>query len=199
MTALATAAKTSIALPLAVGLTHETKLWRLHRYMDSIVVTDLRNAGKRGKKVQEWAAIRWIAKVDLDALGAELYRLANVGVDPEAMKMALDEAAEASNGALRIDVREKRGVDVTPAGLPAITVHGEHITLTVSTKDFHIRNEKDMNESTLIPGEGGKKEIPDLYNWVKANEDHVRGLTFAQVRDALRLLGVRTHEYCAMD
>lgn len=186
---------------LEVGKTFENEQWRIHRFRPTVRITDLTNAGKRGKKVQE------ITLYDLDyapeglpveSMVLELVMHARRGASFDRMLQAAKEMEELG---AKLDVRELRGVDVIPGGFEQLTVKGRGVTVEVGYKDFRVVNTDDTyNETTCIPAiKGGKKSIPAFYRWVKDNQNEVKSMSFPEVLKAMAANGIKFHQYCAMD
>lgn len=188
-----------------VGDTYENGNLRVHRYRDSLVLWDLTNAGKRGKKVERvtvtmahWAD-RGPADEDkiLNSLGAALDSYDSLA---RAVSMLKDVLVDYP-GSFRLSAYEERGVDVMPAGFEKFTIEGRHVSVEAEYKDFRVRNLDDnANEPTCIPAvRGGVRDIPVFYRWVKDNEDRIKTMNYRQVLQEMEQLGIRYHDYCAMD
>jgi hypothetical protein len=186
---------------LGEGRTFENEAWRIHRYRPSIKITELVNAGKRGKKVQQ------IDLYDLDyvqggfpteSVAAELVMLAKRGASFDRMLQAAKEAKELG---AQLQISTERGVDVRPGGFEEITVKGKGVLVEVGYKSFSVQDIADQNNlSTCIPAiKGGKKSIPAFYRWVKDNQAKIRGMKFHEVVKAMDENGIDYHRYCAMD
>jgi len=184
-----------------VGETIETAVLRIHRYRGSIRVTDLENAGKRGKKVDEFI---------VDGLDR------STGVDDSSVYELLDTIEASRNYADALRNAEKfvseyknsgiyesslRGVDVTPAGFKKIKIRNDNVLIESDFDSFAVRDLVDRhNEPTCIPSaSGGKKDVKLFYRWVSDNQSELRNMTFQQVISAMRANGIKYHHYCAMD
>lgn len=188
---------------LDIGRTWDNENWRVHRYADSIKVTDLTNAGKRGKKVQILSVVakrfRGESMAGMESLAMELIMHAKRGASYARMKQVAEEAAEA--GIADFYEESERGVDVAPGNFGPISIHGKNVTIEVGWKDFSVRDKVDQNNlPTCIPAiKGGLKAIPVFYRWVDENRAALENMTFREVTKAMGQLGIPYHEYCAMD
>ncbi len=185
---------------LDVGKTFENEKWRIHRFRPSIRITDLTNAGKRGKKVREITLydLDYAPNFPVESIAMELVMHARRGANFDRM---LQVAKEAEEIGAKLDVRDLRGVDVTPGGFEELTVKGQGVLVEVGYQDFKIVNTDDTyNLSTCIPAiKGGKKSIPAFYRWVKDNQDKIRTMSFVEVVRAMKDEGIKYYQYCAMD
>lgn len=190
-------------LALDIGHTWDNENWRIHRFADSIKVTDLTNAGKRGKKVQILSVVakryRGEGMAGMESLAMEFVMHAKRGASYARMKQVADEAAEA--GIADLYEESERGVDVAPGNFGPISIHGKHVYVEVGWKDFTVRDKVDQhNLPTCIPAiKGGLKAIPVFYRWVDENRAAIENMTFREITKAMGQLGISYHEYCAMD
>lgn len=201
----------SAGASLQVGRTvlSDNQLLRIHRYRDSVRVTDLVNAGKRGKKCME--AVLY----DLDMLRDE-----QAENDLETMLAHLVDSPtyEAARNRMRgfvvavemfasvgikpkLSERELRGVDVVPAGFSPIVVETDNFRLESELDTFIIRDKTDrFNQPTCIPAaRGGKEDVKAVYRWVKENRARVEQMTYGDILRAFTAEGIRFHDYCAVD
>lgn len=186
------------------GETREVGTVRFHRYREGLKVTDLENAGKRGKTVQElYVGQKWGREAG-DA-SARLYDLCNLVCRTGSYETAaalvfcyVDEHPEA----FTLDHSTHKGVDVTPAGFEEISICNEHMSLSAGYEDFGVSDRTDRhNEPRLIPTcHGGKKTaVKKFYEYVRANRERLATATFGQVWAGASAAGVRMHHFCAMD
>ena len=193
---------------LDVGKTIESGSIRIHRYRSSIVVTDLTNAGKRGKKCDEIAAYdldyvedgaAWAVEDMADGImKSRSYREAK-----KIIEKGMDEIKEASEGYFRvkIDERSHKGVDVAPAGFSKIEINGKHVYVKADYDSFVVRDKDDrFNEPTCIPSSrGSKTSVKMFYRWATDNENLIKRGTFGDVLHSMNKAGISYHQYCAMD
>lgn len=185
-------------IALDVGRTWENDQWRVHRYVDHIVVWDLTNAGKRGKKVPRWSVGSTARSFPFESTAMEIIMWAKRGASASQMRKVLDEIEEVGG---HISETSERGVDVSPGGFAPVEIRGKHVRVEVGWKDFTIKNlDDEINEPTCIPAiKGGIRSIPAFYRWVQDNKSKIEKMDFREVLKAMDGLGVPYHEYCAMD
>jgi hypothetical protein len=186
---------------LNIGDTVERGMLRIHRWADSIELWDLTNAGKRGKKVER-LHISPTYYVDdrkglLDRLGIMLEGYSNFN---RAYATVMDYAQKYDTD-LNIESRAERGVDVTPAGFKPLSIKTDNVLIEAGYDSFRIKNLNDQyNEPTCIPAsKGGKRSIPVFYRWVKDNESKLKRMTYHEILREMGRLGIKYHDYCAMD
>lgn len=181
----------------SVGTTYESTTWRIHRYNDSIALWSLRNAGKRGKKVTQWAILpSYKHDTPFESLCFELKLWADRGATEERMAHVLDQME--SSLQIRLDKRLERGIDVLPANTQTIRVETKNLRAEFSPLEFSLRHVKDVeNETTTLSK--SRRGLKELYTWVVANRAIVETMTYAEMRDRILSMGISIHEYCAMD
>jgi len=198
----------SIEEGLAIGQTIETDRFRIHRFGGSIRVTDLANAGKRGKMVDEFALY------DIDYVrDSKILRLieqfAKVVHRAKSYKMALKMAegivSEADRlgvlGSPKIEKHQYKGVRVAAPGFKPIVINTPYISVNADSDHFSVRDNVDRNnEPTLIaPTRGKVTAIKKFHEWARKNRRKLERMTFSEVSGALRKAGIDTHYFCAMD
>lgn len=205
---------------LALGKTFESDKWRIHRYRDFIDITHLENAGKRGK-CDKWSLeMNFHGDSLQESLGLEILQAAKKNVSADQMEKLLQEqVAEFGSGySLKLHHTQYKGVDVIPAGFGPMEISTMKIQLTVKMDGFSVRdmsegreievedwdgNKKKVmdypNMPTCIPSSAGKKGLAAFYRWVKDNKSKVKNMSYSDVLDALKDLGIPYHTYCAMD
>lgn len=185
---------------LRMGDTTESDKWRMHRYASSVQITDLTNAGKRGKKVMQYSLydLDYQHIVDPNEIADEFEELVTKNVSPAQMERALK--ARKDQG-IKYDEQQLRGVDVTPAGFKPVVIDGDHVFIEAEYGSFRVKDKDDVNnEPTCIPAiKGGKRSIPQFYRWVKDNERKLKSMTFYQVLMGMRKEKIEYHQFCAMD
>jgi hypothetical protein len=173
---------------------------KLHRYRDQLMVTDLTFAGKRGKKVDRFS----ILDLDRDmAWGADVSDAIEKASSYKAALALAKEMLEDYEGSARPSISENtlRGIDVAPAELLPITIHGDHVWIKATPVDFIVRDNDDQhNMPTCIPASrGGKKSIPAFYRWLLENGTRAKKMTAQEVMKDMSDAGIESHSYCAMD
>ena len=185
------------------GRTAEHGTIRIHRYNDHIVVWDITDAGRRGKKVRRlsispaYGAKNPTPEQMLERWGKALDHEDNYDAVHRLFKDVLHDYPND----FTLHESEERAIDVMPPGFAPLDVKGDHVSIRVEYKDFSVKNTDDTaNESTCIPAmSGGIKMIPVFYRWVKDNEANIKHMTFLDVIKEMDSMGVKYHEYCAMD
>lgn len=187
---------------IPVGHTVEQGTVRIHRYRDHYAIWDLTNAGKRGKKVTRLNLVpSYHASMEADVMLENWAKtLGHMTSFNEITRLFSDILHDYPND-FKMDTYEERGVDVMPAGFTPITVKGDHVEVRVELKDFAVVNTDDQNNlPTCIPAmKGGIKEIPVFYRWVRDNQSQIKSMTFRDVQKQMEALGLKYHEYCAID
>ena len=188
------------------GKTIEGPHLRCHVYRSSYRVWGLENAGKRGKTVPVFALY------DIDEIRDEdlLLQVEQLGFRMKNMKYedALDKARDLSIYAKqhglsspKLEEHQERGVDVMPAGFDTIKLKTQFVELEASYDSFRLQDRGDRNNlPTCIPAiRGGKASIPVFYRWVLDNQTRIPNLKYYEILSAMQTLGIKYHDYCAMD
>jgi hypothetical protein len=205
---------------LSVGKTFESDKWRVHRYRDSLAITHLENAGKRGKKCVAMGLDFSYLPGDalLESIAMDVASLAKKNVTPEVMEKHLREVVSDFQGNVKLNVGDSRGVDVVPAGFGPMEVRTKNIEIRVKMDGFSVRDMSEAMEREIPDGMGGKKKVVDypnmptcipesaskkglasFYRWVKDNESKLKTMKYQDVINAIKDLGIPYHTYCAMD
>lgn len=189
---------------LSIGETKEIKNWRIHRYMDSLTITDLTFAGKRGKNVLTLVVVSDTRDVAMIAtISASVMVRAERGVSVNEMKSDLDQLLEAydtqGTSQLKLYVREEKGVRVVPAGFAPFKIRTDKFYLELELNDFTLRNVEDEQNGTTCYANGSKKEIPAFYRFVKDNEAAIKHMSYRELRRALSSMDIQYREYCSVD
>lgn len=199
---------------LEIGKSGENGKIRYHRFAPSLRVTDLTNAGKRGKRVDEFA----LYDLDMVQRGANKSEDAkkvfqNVmkflsGIEKlnynQALKWAeviVQDAKQRGLVSPKIEKNKQMGHQILPAGAKKLKVSNDKMSITVDLTSFTISDLTDKNNEPrcINTSRGGKNGPPKLYKWLLANEDKARKMDYHQVLDVLDKLGIKSHSYCAMD
>jgi len=169
------------------GEKKETSNLLLHRYSRGLRVTDLTNAGKRGKEVDQFV---------LESEESDLFDQIEKAKDyAEALSIA-----KKTSDIKQLHQEKYRGIDVAPAGFKPILLEGKQVIINSDYDTFSVRDRSDVNEETCIPAiKGGKADIKVFYRWVSDNQDKIKNMTFNDIVDAMRSIGVKYHRYCALD
>lgn len=175
---------------LGVGQTFQNEKVRIHRFRDQIRVTDLTNAGKRGKAVMEMTVLPSYAyKGDhgawLDRMGKSFVQEYGHHSNPyRGIKSLLTDILQDYPGEIDIHERKLRGVDVEPFGevfeWRSKSQAGE-FRGKVSPHDFHVVASVEITgprgnkfRQDRIYGPVKKRDAALFYAWVKENLSKVR-------------------------
>jgi len=188
---------------LDLGKTFENESWRIHRFAHALHITDLTNAGKRGKKVEKLSLYeKSISRnIPWESIAMEFVMNAKRGANLAKMKQVADEQIEVFGSLVGLQIHIERGVDVMPGGFEPIIVDGEFVRIEAGYTDFLVKDKVDKNnEPTCIPAiKGGKKSIPAFYRWVQDNKSKLSGKKYYEVLRDMKDMGIEYHDYCAMD
>lgn len=192
---------------LDIGKTVENDAIRAHRYSSAIRVTELLNAGKRGKKVDEFALYDLDRIQDpkmsklIDQFAAMIPRTKNykklLAVAEGLMKTAKD------TGQInpKIEKNVLRGVDVAPGGFKKVEINTPNLYGRAESDSFSVRDKKDTNNDPTImtPKKGKDTAVKKFYKWISENESKWKSMSFEELRRALKKAGIEYHYYMGMD
>ena len=197
-----------------VGDTVESGSIRLHRYNSSLQVTDISNAGKRGKSCGQFSLYNldymFTDAKYVDSVGSALSKISKVKTYDEALKIAQSVAGEdRDTSKVPIEIRKLRGVDVDP---PATAMGGvirmdtKEFKLEASATDFSVHEKPrpgpngDDTRILMPPVRGAEKTaIKAFYAWVKENEAKIKRMTFRELNRAMADAKLNYHSFSTMD
>jgi hypothetical protein len=186
---------------IELGKTVELGTVRIHRFADHFRVTDLTNAGKRGKRV----AVATLSPTGFYP-GDRIAWADNMGGALLCMCRSFDDVRRLVSdllvdypGELRFEVLEARGVDVEPAGARTLTIKTSGgLEIKASERDFSIRSTVTIDKighDTLYWPAGTKTEAragaASFFAWLSANLSTVEAMSIAELRAQWNALGVR--------
>jgi hypothetical protein len=182
---------------LRSGDTVEKNGIRFYFYRATLVATDLTNAGKRGKKVNEVV----IKDRNLNYDMASLMNAFDSAFGKNfAQVVAVFEDYAENYPVLEVYHRELRGVDVRPSDMEVLKVNGDFVTVEVDHESYTVRDKVDRNnEPTCIPAANGKKGVAVFYRWVMDNRQKIERMKYYDLLDEMHKMGIKYHNYCAMD
>lgn len=163
----------SFGIPM--GKTWDSGDVRIHRYAESFLITDLTNAGKRGKKCKEMH-VSTSYKYKGDKAGwMEQMSKALPDYDSFArVKGFFEDILKDYPGEIDIAESEKRGIDVNPGGTTEIRLKtNTGIEIQSEPLDFHVKTHVPLStgsgyQDTLYwPRKKDSAKV--FYNWLKAN------------------------------
>lgn len=200
-------AKKVLAKGLPLGKTYQNPKVRIHRYRDQVRVTDLTNAGKRGKKVREMVVMPAYAYSgdDQDWLDRQTHQFLIYArsSDPyQKSKLYIKDLMVDFPDDIKLVETEYRGVDVEPYGEIfefKIPIERGSITLKSSPTDFLVKHTARMtgprgngfdHDSRYRPYK--KRDAILFYGWMKDNANKVKSLKdMTDLFDIWKKLGVQ--------
>lgn len=198
---------------LDIGESFENNMFRAHRNMFSILVTDLTNAGKRGKDVVQFALtdLDYVKNRD-DSSNVEMNARIKKFIDTLPAQRSFASAMAAAESiaddvpsmgliAPKFYKEVLRGVDVAPPGFKPFKVEGEFVIVEADYTSFMVRDKTDMdNEPTCIPStRGGKSDVKAFFRWVRDNVAAIKNMRFHDVLDGMNKNDIKHHTFCAID
>jgi hypothetical protein len=181
---------------IPLGKTFEHGTVRTHRFRGLFRITDLTNAGKRGKKVQEMAVSLGVPSDSDPWYDNTAKMIPHADSYGEILRLFKDLQKE--DPRIRIYETELRGVDVNPGGTTEInltTNEGVEITalpdsfLVKSIQQFESKGKPTFQQDTLYSNVS-KKDAAPFYNWLKANLSEANKMDIMGLRKLWDSLGV---------
>jgi hypothetical protein len=185
---------------IPVGRSWEHGSVLTHRYRDHFRVTDLTNAGKRGKKVKTMAfglSTGSTSKQDawLDEVGKALPNMS----DYEQVKN-YGRFLKQEDPYVYMDESELRGIDVNPGGTTKIHLTtNKGLEITADPLEFLVKStvlmrtpkgDGSFKQDTLYSSVSRKDAAP-FYNWLKANLSEANKMDIYAMIQTWKDLGVR--------
>lgn len=194
--------KQALGISPGSGFENERAMIRIHRYMDSIRVTDLTNAGKRGKKVDEFAVYDLDYATDKGAVDRLASQLAKQGSYRMALSLAQSWVEYYDDNNIhpqpKINHTTMRGVDVTPAGFKPLKIETPHVSIEADYRDWHVYDKGDKNNEPACRADG-QKSVKQFYRWVQDNQSKLKSMPFRDIVKALMSEGIKFRQWCRMD
>jgi len=186
---------------IPLGKTWETGTIRIHRYRGSFKITDLTNAGKRGKKVKEMSL--GLNKLnDEDPWYDNMAKILAKADSYDEVKRLIKDVQQDYPGEIRMYESELRGIDVNPGGTTKINLKtNKGVEISSEPKEFLVKvthefegkgpnQGKKFNQDTLYYSR--KKESAEIfYNWLKANLSEANQMDIDDLRKLWGELGVK--------
>ncbi len=197
-----------------IGQTVERNGLRMHRYSSALRVTDLANAGKRGKQVDEFALYNLdysFSDQQAGILERALGAIAKARTYAQALQIAKEASAEVEklpggSGGARVEQNKYRGIDVeAPEGQRGakIKIETPEFSLEASATDFSVNQKAKGLEDTsnhIPPSHGAKKTaIAQFYAWVAANEAQIRRMKYHELTAAMADADLNYHTFSTYD
>ena len=194
---LAKKAARAVTHTLEVGGTVETGNLRIHRYRDVLVLWDLTNAGKRGRKVRRLTVgVEFRSDIDRDWVLEQLARLLQALQSFEAAELALKMSMQEC---LSLRTSEERGIDVVPAGFTPIRLETARLRLEVGYRSFAVENLTDLHNRPTCISRSSVKKVAAFYRWASENLERIAAMSYHELLSEMSRLGVEYHDYCAND
>jgi len=186
---------------LDVGRSTFTEHLKIHRFHGSLRITEMVNAGKRGKKVRELTVLAGHMSDQMEdillknAVDAILHSTYDQG------KAALEKLL-AEGAAFTLHERLLRGIDVEPTGttlnLEKKFPNGNIVSITSSPHEFIVKDSAALGrdgkpgfrQDTLYSC-ASKKDGILFYGWLKDNLAAASRMTMMELRETWDTLGVR--------
>jgi hypothetical protein len=190
---------------LALGKTWENGKVRVHRYADHFKVTDLTNAGKRGKKVKVMS-IAPVLPRDREKAWLEANSRFIMSYDTyNSIKNFYRDILHDYPGEIRIDEHEVRAIDVrsgrTPKLLAKWMVRGSEMDMSSTPLEFrltvraplsHPRTGNAIGTQDTSYWSRNRKDAKKFYDWLTANgEGAVKSMDISAVRKLWSQLGLK--------
>lgn len=191
---------------LEIGQGVFTDHLKLHHFHGSLRITDLTNAGKRGKKVKELTVI---PKTHHDELSDKIIKQAVSSIlhmNYEQAKGHLESILQREGHGNLFDLheRELRGIDVEPRGttikLEKKFPDGAIVSIESSPHDFRVTNSAVISAPGK-PAHGfrqdtsywpkGKKDGIVFYGWIKDNLSKAANMTIQDLTKVWHELGIQ--------
>jgi len=189
------AARYAIAMGIPIGKSWESGSIRIHRWRDMYTITELTNAGKRGKKVREMV----VEPRTSDEQGW-MERMSQVLPEYTTYDQVFaffKDLLHDYPGQILIHESEKRGVDVNPGGTTKITLKtNTGVEITADPMDFLVKHTaiiggpKGFAQDTLYWPANAKKDSKVFYNWLVANLSEANRMDIMDFRKLWKDLGI---------
>jgi hypothetical protein len=181
---------------IKLAQTIENGTVRFHRYSGSLNITDLTNAGKRGKTVETTVVLQrnYLSDSALNNLECDL-ESANVSTYAEAVALAQNYSEIAD-----VYTREEKGVRVKPAGYQTITISNDKVYIKADYDCFTVKCKVDMyNEPTAMSPMSRKAQaVKKFYAWA-SKKTLEASETYHDILSELMNSNIEYHSYCAID
>lgn len=192
-----------ILAELGVGRTFFTGDLKIHRYRDQLQVTDLTNAGRRGKRVPEMTIVPAYTGSEqerqavLDDLAATLVKCQSY----ECVQRELHNYVPTGLVKLDVLIANLRGIDVEPAGTTIKYKTSTGLRVGASPTNFQVMSSLPLahpktgepmsgyTQDTLYWSEN-KQGAGVFYTWVKENLSKLNSMTIEDLKQLWDSLGV---------
>jgi len=185
---------------IPMGRTWEHGNVRIHRYRGSFRITDLTNAGKRGKKVRELAVGYRLLSDDDPKYDNLAKLLPHAGSYDEILRLFKDLKSDDEGKDIWFQEVTLRGIDVNPGGTTKIHLTtNQGLEITAEPQEFLVKRTVEhkspsggsgFKQDTLYYSKS-KKDAAPFYNWLKANLSEANKMGILELSALWDDLGVR--------
>jgi len=171
---------------LGVGDTAEIGHFRIHRFSLSVSVTDITDAGKRGKKVEEFTVYGFNDEKRGEAISAVALALALRGASFARMEKNLSLAA--ADARMLIERRTLRAIDVRPRGAK-LELQGAFLKVDADPTHVLIGYRADMSSllsDYYLCGVREKRFVRPTYTWLVKHREQIKRWKFRELYEALK-------------
>lgn len=182
---------------MKVGQTIDSGTIRVHRYTNSVHVTDLTNAGKRGKQVDTFSVShRGVSDYDpvvvkrMDRVSSTLAEQTNYRT---ALQIVEDYIARYPRE-LGIYKRQARGIDVRPGGIEKIVARSAFgIDLVAEPLEFRLAHRDGFQDTSYWSFK--KADARKFYDWLLANREKFDSMGIRDFKRVWQQLGIRYNSH----
>ena len=182
---------------------------KVHRYRESVEITDMTNAGKRGKKVEVMhVTVGHMASemvdVALKNLTTDILHMNYGQVKAHVEKIMHQQKEQNIHDGFRLTEQTLRGIDVEPMGTTIEITNkfadGAYLEIEASPHSFRVKDSAVIN----APGKAAhgfhqdtsywpkkKEDGIAFYGWAKENLSKLNGITILDLRRIWDQLGIR--------
>jgi hypothetical protein len=180
---------------LDFGSQYENPWWRVVRMSNVFRVTELVNAGKRGKAVREIVLLSKSHqhRATTDEASRELMQAAQQP-DFAVMEQAAARAAMMPPG-YEMSQRKLKGIEVTPFG-DKYEARGVDFAIRVEPRDFTARG-TDVNESCVTSA--NLTAARKAHAWLMSIREDIPRMTMRELNAGLSQRGIEVRHYCGVD
>lgn len=183
---------------IAIGETFDAGTVRIHRYTDSFRVTDLTNAGKRGKTCREMSICLGYGENRPKNLDGYALAFVDLSSYDEVIRFVKDVLVDFPNG-LALNESEVKGIRVLPtATAKPVVVEGSFVKVEATPLDATVSCLVDqINLPRGYPT--SKTAMTAFYKWVQDNQERIQTMRFREIMSEMIARGISFHDYCSMD
>lgn len=184
---------------IPLGKTYERGDLRIHRYMGSFRVTDVTNAGKRGKKVRQMSIGLSLTK-DHDPWYDNMAKMLPHMDSYDEVKRTIKDLQQQFPNEIWLEEQELRGIDVNPGGTTPIElttneglkIYADPLSFRVTrTVEFENKDKTNRFKQDTTYYSVARKDAGPFYNWVKANLSEANKLDIEKFRKLCDDLKIR--------